>query len=119
MHNFKELRVWKESRSFVKDVYSIGATFPADERFGITSQMRRAAVSIPLNIAEGAGRTGSLDFGRFIDMAYGSAAEVETLVYLCADLNFIDDETQNNLVIKVNDLQRMLKGLAQRLRQPV
>jgi len=96
MHNFKELRVWKASRSLVKEVYSVSASFPPDERFGITSQLRRAVVSISLNIAEGSGRTGQLDYGRFVDMAYGSAAEVETLVYLCFDLGYIDQGVQKN-----------------------
>src|SRR5688572_16147355 len=94
MHNFKELKVWQKSRAFVKDVYNVTAKFPADERFGMVSQFRRASFSISLNIAEGSGKYTDADFCRFLDNAFGSAVEVETLIYLAFDLNFIDEQTQ-------------------------
>ena len=89
MHNFKELIVWQKSRSLVKDVYKLTQTFPSDEKFGLTQQIRRATVSIPSNIAEGSGRGTNNDFLHFIDIANGSAFEVETQLYLALDLEYI------------------------------
>ena len=76
MHNFKELKVSQKSRVFVKTVYGVSTGFPADERFDITSQLRRATVSISPNIAEGAGKHSDADFCRLLDNAFGSAVEV-------------------------------------------
>lgn len=78
MHNFKELNCWKEAKDFSVIVYKIAAKFPSSEIYGITSQIKRAAVSIPSNIAEGAGRNTNKDFSRFISIALGSAFELET-----------------------------------------
>ena len=88
MHNFKELDVWKKSRILVKDIYLLLANFPDVEKFGIISQMKRAVVSIPSNIAEGSGRSSDKEFVRFLDIALGSAFELETQLYLSFDLSF-------------------------------
>ncbi len=111
MRNFKELIVWQKAKGLVKDIYTISVAFPADEKFGITNQLRRAAVSITCNISEGCGRRTDADFGRFLDMAAGSATEVENLVYLSFDLGFINEGSQNDMVVKVTELQKMILGL--------
>ena len=90
--------------------------FPPDERFGMTMQFRRASVSIPLNIAEGAGKSTDPDFCRFLDNAFGSAVEAETLIYIAFDLGFIDTTTQENFLSKVAEIQKMIHSLIQRLR---
>jgi four helix bundle protein len=111
VHNYKELKVWQKSRMFVKEVYITSADFPKDERFGVVSQIRRAAISISLNIAEGSGRVSDKDFLNFLHIAYGSSLEVENLIILSFDLEFITEHKQLELLRQVNEIQRMLKGL--------
>jgi len=86
------LDVWKKAVEFTVEVYRLTETFPKDERFGLTSQIRRAAVSIAANIAEGAGRKSDRDFLRFLSMAQGSASEVETEIVIAHKLTYLDDE---------------------------
>jgi four helix bundle protein len=117
MHIFKELKVWQKNSTFVKELYAITANFPNDERFGITSQFRRASISIALNIEEGAGKNTDTDFGRFLDNAFGSAVEVETLIYLSYDLGFVNEQTHDSLLKNVSEIQKMLHSLLQRLRK--
>jgi four helix bundle protein len=90
LHNFKDLIVWQKARILVKDIYNLVADFPEDEKFEITSQIKRATISISSNIAEGAGRNSDKDFIRFLDIANGSAFELETQLYLSFDLGFIN-----------------------------
>lgn len=115
VHNFKKLEVWKKSRSFVKDVFVMTAKFPTEERFGITSQIRRAAVSVSLNISEGSGRGTDKDFKHFLDTSFASALEVENLIYLCFDLEFISEDLQNKMVEKIIEIQKMIRGLQEKL----
>jgi four helix bundle protein len=110
VHNFKKLEVWKKSRSFVKEVYIMSAGFAAEEKYGISGQIRRAAVSISLNISEGSGRGTDKDFSHFLDMAYSSALEVENLIYLCFDLKFINEKRQDELIDRVIEIQKMIRG---------
>ena len=88
MHRFKELEIWKKSRKFCSEIYSATADFPADEKFGLTNQLRRASVSIPSNIAEGSSRNSQKDFSRFLEIAIGSAYEIETQLIIASDLVF-------------------------------
>lgn len=113
MHQFKELKVWQKGRILVKDIYRATRRFPQDELFGITSQMRRSAVSIPTNIAEGCGRNSDNELSRFLDIANGSAFELETLVILCLDLEFISQDEFDNFDAKLNEIQKMIFGLKQ------
>ncbi|MCL2040489.1 MAG: four helix bundle protein [Bacteroidales bacterium] len=108
MHNFKELIVWQKSRNLVKDVYKLTQKFPAEERFGLTQQIRRASVSIPSNIAEGSGRGTNNDFLHFIDMANGSAFEVETQLYLALDLEYISQSDFEEIMKKLFDIERLI-----------
>lgn len=115
MHNYKNLEVWKKARALVKEVYQLTESFPSSESFGLTSQFRRAAVSISLNIAEGSGRGSDKDFCRFLDTAFGSALEVENLIFLSYDLKFISLEKHDEFLNKIAEIQRMLKGLQSKL----
>ena len=98
MHNFKELNVWKEAQAFSIKVYKDVAGFPSTEIYGITSQIKRAAVSIPSNIAEGAGRNTNKDFARFISIAIGSSFELETQLIISVELKFLDEEKYKELM---------------------
>ena len=110
MHNFKELKIWQKGRSFVKEIYLTVSKFPPEERYALTSQMKRAAISIPSNIAEGAGRGTEKDFARFLDISNGSAFELETQIYLAFDLEFINKVKLNNLIEKIEEIEKMIYG---------
>jgi four helix bundle protein len=111
MRNFKELKVWQKARVLVKDIYVISARFPMEERFGFTQQMRNATISISNNISEGCGRRTDADFKRFIDIACGSSTETENMIYLSLDLEYIKTEQHEMLIVKVEEIQKMLIGL--------
>lgn len=115
MHNFKELKIWQKGRSFVKDIYLTVAKFPLEERFALTLQMKRAAISIPSNVAEGAGRGTEKEFARFLDIANGSAFELETQIYLAFDLEFINEEKLNILIDKIEEIEKMIYGFKKSL----
>jgi len=89
MHKFKELLVWQKSREVVKEVYGLTSGFPKTETYGLISQIQRSVISIPSNIAEGAGKTSSKDFLCFLDIAYSSSCEFETQIILSSDPGFI------------------------------
>lgn len=89
MHNNLELKIWQRSRILVKEVYQLTELFPKNQQYGLTSQIQRAAVSIPSNIAEGAGRTSQKKFMRFLNIANGSAFELETQLFLGSDLGYV------------------------------
>ncbi len=118
MHNFKELKVWQEAMSLAKDTFIITKKFPSDEKFGLISQMNRAAVSIPSNIAEGAGRQSDKEFNQFLNIALGSSFELETQLLLSIDFNYISKEQTELLTEKVCKIQKMLNGLKKSILQP-
>ena len=113
MHRFKELKVWQKAMGLVNDIYKVTQKFPREELFGITSQMRRSAVSVPANIAEGCGRNTGNDLNRFLDIANGSSFELETLVVLCLDLEFLLQKEFEYFDTKLNEIQRMIYGFKQ------
>ena len=115
MSDFKELEVWHKSIDVVTEIYQLSALFPDAERFGLSSQIRRAAVSIPSNIAEGSARHHAKDFIHFLRIADGSAAEVETQLIIAAKLGFI--ETVENLTAEIVVIRKMLAGLIKSLRK--
>ncbi len=119
MHKFKELKIWQKSRSFVKDIYETTSLFPESEKYGLKSQMQRAAVSIPSNIAEGAGRGTNKDFSHFLDIATGSSFELETLIILANDLYYIDENLLSELSAKVNEIQKMIHGFKKQINASV
>jgi len=115
MHNFKELIVWQKARMLVKEIYLIVNSFPEEEKYGIISQIKRASISIPANIAEGAGRNTDKDFSRFLDIATGSSFELETLIILSLNLEFIDDSIYLRIIKYIEEIQKMLFSLKTRI----
>ena len=107
----KDLDVWKKSMDFVTMLYKKTATFPKEEIYGLTNQMRRAAVSIPSNNAEGAARKSNKEFIQFLHIALGSTVEIETQLIISKNLKFIDDESFIELDKERNEIGRMLFGL--------
>ena len=93
-------------------IYEVTETFPSAERFGLTNQLRRAAVSVPPNLAEGHARSGAGEFSRFISIAMGSLAELETQILLSKDLGYIEDQVRDEILEETNTIGRMLRGLA-------
>lgn len=115
MHNLNELKIWNKAIDLCVDVYKATADFPADERYGLTSQLRRASVSVPSNIAEGAGRNSDKDFVRFLSIANGSAYEVQTQLVISNRLGLVDDKTVSPLLDQVVELQKMNYALQNKL----
>jgi len=116
MKDFRELKVWEKAHRLVLSAYRATNDFPAREQYGLTSQLRRSAVSIPTNIAEGCGRNGDAEFARFLDIAFGSASELEYLVQLCRDLELLKPEVAGQLHTDIVEIKRMLSSLLQKLR---
>ena len=115
MHNFKELRVWKEAIELAKLVYKTSAQFPVEERYGLKSQVNRAAVSVPSNIAEGAGRGSNKEFAQFLKIALGSAHEVETQMILAEAFGYVTETENKQLMQQIANVQKMLNGLINKL----
>lgn len=107
-HKFKELQIWKRSRLFCSKIYDITSQFPDSEKFGLTNQLRRASVSIPSNIAEGSSRNSNKDFARFLQIAIGSAYEIETQLLISSDLKFILDEELTSSLLELDEIIKMI-----------
>lgn len=114
-YSFEKLEVWKEARSLVGWIYKVSSNFPKHEIYGLTSQLRRAALSIPTNIAEGSGRGTSKDQTKFYQYAYSSALEVINLVYLSNDLQYIDKEQSDEALTKLNKITYLISRLIKSL----
>ncbi|WP_046759023.1 four helix bundle protein [Kordia jejudonensis] len=117
MHRFKELHVWKSSRIFCKSMYELTANFPDHEKFGLTSQLRRASISIASNIAEGASRRSNKDFYRFLEIAIGSAFEIETQLLIASDLNFLKEDESKRILNELEAIMKMLSKLMMSLKK--
>jgi four helix bundle protein len=111
MFNFEKLDVWQKSISLANSVYDFTKPFPSDERFGLTNQMRRAAVSIPSNIAEGCSRSSKPDFRRFIEIATGSTFELVSQARIAREQGFLTHVDHNHLCSAALEIVRMLSGL--------
>ena len=116
MQDFRNLKVWGKAHALTLDVYKATKSFPRDEMYGLTSQLRRASVSIGSNIAEGACRRGDVEFARFLQMAAGSASEVEYQLLLAKDLELLKTADCERLSHEVVEVKRMLASLMQKLR---
>ena len=114
MKTHKDLNVWKESMDLVEEVYRLTASYPAEERFSLISQMRRSAISVPANIAEGAARNTSADFCRFLYIGLGSLVELETQILLSERLGYLK---VSQIIDKLNQIRAMLLGLIHSLRK--
>ena len=115
MHDYRKLEVWRAARALVRVVYDLTATFPRSEQYGLTAQMRAAAVSVPSNIAEGSGRGSDRDNARFVGFAIGSSCELETLAILSHDLGYSDEPGCQTVLVRVADIRRMLCAFRRRL----
>jgi four helix bundle protein len=115
MRDFRELKVWSKAHTLTLDLYKVTKAFPPDERFGVTSQVRRAAVSVGANIAEGCGKSTKPDFARFLQMALGSASELEYHLLLASDLGYLDKTRHAELASAVVEVKRMLTGFIHHL----
>lgn len=111
MQRFTELPVWQRSHALTLDIYRLTSRFPNPERFGLISQMRRAALSVPTNIAEGSKRVGSSDFARFLNIAEGSLVETESLLMVSRDLGFVSRDQCAKHLNEIAQVARMLHGL--------
>ena len=108
MRDFHKLGIWQRSHQLTLDVYKMSKSFPKDELFGLSSQIRRAASSIPTNIAEGCGRASNKDYAHFLQIAIGSASEVEYELLLAHDLEYINDEAFNKLTSETIAIRKMI-----------
>ena len=115
MRDFKGLEVWKKSHLLTLAVYKATSSFPQSELFGLTSQIRRASASIPANVAEGCGRSGEKELVRFLNIAMGSASELEYHLLLAHDLSLLEDPTYSALASDVVEVKRMLGGFIRTL----
>jgi four helix bundle protein len=116
MRDFRRLKVWEKAHGLSLAIYKATATFPQQELFGLTSQLRRAAVSIPANIAEGCGRSGEPELARFLRIALGSASELEYHTVLSTDLCYLNKSVSQHLFKQVTDVKRMLTSHIQKLK---
>jgi len=115
LKNYKELKVWQKSYQLCLAIYRITKGFPKEEKYGLTSQIRRAAVSVPSNIAEGYGRKTTQEYIRFLYIAYGSNCELETQLLLSGDLGYIETGKLEMLFEGIGEVERMLKALIKSL----
>ncbi|NHM05724.1 four helix bundle protein [Flavobacterium sp. CYK-4] len=113
MRDFKKYDIWQLSHSFTLEIYKISANFPKEELHGLSSQIRRAATSIPTNISEGCGRSSDKEFNQFLNIAIGSSNEVEYLLILSKDLNYINIEVFESLGKDINQIKSKIYKLKQ------
>lgn len=108
MHNYRELKIWQKAIDLSEDIYKLVSNFPADEKFGLTSQLKRASVSVASNIAEGTSRRTAVDFNRFLSMSLGSLFEIETQLIIAQRIKLISNETCEIYKIKITELIKMI-----------
>lgn len=117
--SYTELEAWKKARGLVKHIYLCTQSFPKEELYALTSQMRRASISVPSNIAEGLGRNFEKETMQFLHIAKGSLYEVETQIYLAYDLNYVNLENLNDSLTKIEECRRLLAGLINYYRKKI
>lgn len=115
-HNFLQLEIWKRSRSLANQIYSTTKYFPSEEKFGLTSQLRRSAVSIPSNIAEGCGRGTNPQLIHFLDIAIGSLCELETQIYIASDQGYIKTDSKEKLINELTQIRKMTQTFRSKLK---
>lgn len=116
-HNFKEIIAWQKAKGIVKEVYVLANKLPVEEKYALASQIKRAVVSISSNIAEGSGRNADADFAHFLDMALGSAYELESELLVALELDFITFENCNNVFTKLMEVEKLIVGFQTKLRK--
>jgi four helix bundle protein len=115
VRNYRDLVAWQKAMEFVEAVYLLSRDFPPDERFALTNQLRRAATSVPSNIAEGEGRFSKPDFNRFLSMALGSLREAETQIEIAVRLNYCTADSAHHATELADEVGRLIRGLAKSL----
>lgn len=115
MHQFRKLRVWQRAMDFVTEIYRLTTQFPRSEQFGLTSQIRRASISIPLNIAEGAGAGSNAEFQRFLNYALRSTYEVTSALAIAQNLSYCSEESSYALLEEADEIAAMIVGLSRKL----
>ena len=110
MRDYKKLDIWEKSYNLGRTIYAITNTFPKEETYGLTSQLRRSIISIPLNIAEGSRRSTNKDFKHFLHIAYGSCAEAEVQIMYARDFQYIQNEVADSLLAEISQISRMLNS---------
>ncbi len=115
LHNYRNLKVWQKAVELCVKIYEISKAFPKEELYGITSQIRRSAVSIPSNIAEGSGRKTVNDFSHFLDISLGSCCELSTQLLISCNLNFFKDTEFDELDSEITEIQKMIIGFQKTL----
>jgi four helix bundle protein len=116
LKNFKELNVWEKAHKLTLKIYQTTSTFPREELYGLTSQIRRSGASVPTNIAEGCGRNSDAELARFLEISMGSASEVEYLLLLTRDISMLNNADYQELSSEVIEIKRMLASFIKRLR---
>lgn len=116
MKDYREIKAWQRSHALTLAIYESTKRFPKDEMFGLTSQMRRAAASIPANIAEGCGRDGEAELKRFLSIALGSACELDYFIQLATDLGYLSSDQSGQLASEILEIRRMIGGFIQKLK---
>ncbi len=116
MRNFRSLNIWKEGIEIVKKIYKLAELLPAEEKFGLKSQICRAAISIPSNIAEGCSRNSEIEFKRFLEIAIGSSFELETQLIIIDELEFVTKEHLNPILELLNNVQKMSNSLINKIK---
>lgn len=116
MRNFRELKVWEKAHMLTLEVYALTAAFPKDELYGLTSQVRRAVISIPANIAEGCGRATEAEFAHFLQVAAGSASELDYELLLAHDLKYLGQADYTANAAALTEVRKMLTALISRVR---
>jgi four helix bundle protein len=115
MQNFRNLKIWEASHQLVKEIYHCTQIFPKEETYGLSNQIRRACVSIPSNIAEGCGRGTDKDFARFVQIALGSASELEYQIFLAFELGYLSKTNYTKLTKDIHSIKKMLSSLRRKL----
>ncbi len=119
VRDYKDLRIWVQGIEIVKSIYLLTKLFPRDELFGLTNQMRRASISIPSNIAEGFIRSSKIEFNRFLDIALGSCAELETQVLIAKELNYLNEQLSTELreviISEIKQINNLKKSIIKQL----
>ena len=115
IQSYKDLTIWQKSIELTKIIYTLTKSYPKEEQYGLTAQIRRAAVSVPSNIAEGHTRYGSREFTHFLYIARGSLAEIDTQSYIAQQLGYIDEQQYLSIFSKIDELQRMIFSLIDKL----
>ena len=115
MRNFKELKIWQKGFQIAVNCFKLATSFPKEEKFGISSQVTKAAVSIPSNIAEGRSRSSEKDYNRFLEISLGSSFELETQLLIAAAVNYGDTELRNQVLKDIDEEQKMLISFMNKL----